>query len=1228
MKIFVSTLIAFIVSFASYAALPPITGTLSVCDGSVTALSNPVVGGTWSSSDVTVAFVGAATGITTGINPGTATITYTDGVDFATAVVTVNPLPATITGSPFLCAGVSTSLSSSTIGGIWASSNLTIATVGTGTGIVTGISTGTAAISYTLPTGCSEIMVVTVNTTPGAISGSGLICAGSTTTYSVSGGAGGTWSSSASAVASVSAIGVVTGMSVGTAVITYNAGFCGFSTRIVTVSSACAGTPVPGGVSASSSTVCSGTPLVLNLPSYTATCGHIIQWQYSPDGLAWINLPGANTVPYVHYPTGAFYYRCGITCASSGSTAYSGPVYVTVNFAIGSRSIISAPSTSCADVHFYVAACGVSSAFSVVTLFGDGTSDTSAMSTTTLSEANVYHAYSLPGTYTVKHILRLSGVPVDTVSFSYNYLYCRTLPISLYVDNNTNCVYDGGDVLNTSSARIRVDSSGVPIDTLSVTSGFYYRALGGVGTVYAFRPLSVDGGLVPYCPSAGVIYDTISAFTNTYVTKSFGLICGATTTFDVSVVSSSLANGTRQRVTMQVTNTSCVSVIPVVTLTHSSMYSFLPTTFPGFMTSLLPTTVVGNTLTWNLPAMAPNSNRLIEVWLSRPSTMGLPLIPGDTVGTHINVSPITGDINPANNNIIRNDTVRTSYDPNDIAVAPEGFVLPCTRLTYTVRFENMGNDTARNVSILDTLSAAVDPSSLQIVSASDPMFVTIINDGTYNIAKFNFPNINLLDSSRHGLNNGMFVFSVNARNPLTDGTTILNRVGIYFDENPAVMTNTVVNTIGMAPITGPDNICMGYPDTLYNQMSGGIWASSTAAVATVSAIGIVSPLVPGSSIISYTVSNSCTSRTAIKTVTVNNVVTDGVSITASSGDTACTGVPVTFTATPLLGGATPYYMWQLNGTTTVTGATYSYLPTAGDTVIVTLASSEVCAIPSIVRDTIALTVITSALPVASVSVSPGDTSCAGTPVTFSVSPTAGGDLPGYKWFVNGALVSGGSSHIYVPATGDVVYCRMGSNFICRLADTVNSSPVTMTVDPLYVPIISISATPALTFVSGTSVTFTASTTGAGPTPSYQWTVNDSIIAGGTNSTYTATHLSDYDSVTCRVTGTGVCNVTTYNSVFVTVFPVGVDDISSRAGLYIFPNPNNGNFRIKGLAINETVNLAIRNVLGQIVFSSSIDRSRSDIDEELILPQSLPSGIYLLDIKQGGERNVIRFRLDR
>ena len=64
------------------------------------------------------------------------------------------------------------------------------------------------------------------------------------------------------------------------------------------------------------------------------------------------------------------------------------------------------------------------------------------------------------------------------------------------------------------------------------------------------------------------------------------------------------------------------------------------------------------------------------------------------------------------------------------------------------------------------------------------------------ICEFEFPNINLLDSSHHNECNGAVTFSVDMNNSLADGTTIFNHAGIYFDYNPVVMTNTAVNTVG------------------------------------------------------------------------------------------------------------------------------------------------------------------------------------------------------------------------------------------------------------------------------------------------------------------------------------------------------------------------------------------------------------------------------------------------
>lgn len=78
-------------------AIDPITGPTTVCAGSTITLSDAAASGTWSSSNPTVAAVGASTGIVTGTlsasTPGTATISYTTSTETATMDITVDPTP-------------------------------------------------------------------------------------------------------------------------------------------------------------------------------------------------------------------------------------------------------------------------------------------------------------------------------------------------------------------------------------------------------------------------------------------------------------------------------------------------------------------------------------------------------------------------------------------------------------------------------------------------------------------------------------------------------------------------------------------------------------------------------------------------------------------------------------------------------------------------------------------------------------------------------------------------------------------------------------------------------------------------------------------------------------------------------------------------------------------------------------------------------------------------------
>ena len=134
------------------------------------------------------------------------------------ATITINPLPLAITGATDVCAGLKTTFSDATPGGVWTSSNTTLASVGSTSGMVTGVLAGALSIIYTLPTGCKTISSITVNPLPSAITGTGIVCVGLTTVL-IDTTSGGTWSSSSTGI-SVSS-GTVTGISAGTSIVTY-----------------------------------------------------------------------------------------------------------------------------------------------------------------------------------------------------------------------------------------------------------------------------------------------------------------------------------------------------------------------------------------------------------------------------------------------------------------------------------------------------------------------------------------------------------------------------------------------------------------------------------------------------------------------------------------------------------------------------------------------------------------------------------------------------------------------------------------------------------------------------------------------------------------------------------------------------------------------------------------------------------------------------------------------
>ncbi len=269
---------------------------------------------------------------------------------------------------------------------------------------------------------------------------------------------------------------------------------------------------------------------------------------------------------------------------------------------------------------------------------------------------------------------------------------------------------------------------------------------------------------------------------------------------------------------------------------------------------------------------------------------------------------------------------------------------------------------------------------------------------------------------------------------------------------------------------------------------------------------------------------------------------------AASAINICPNTGVTFTATPTNGGTTPVYQWQVNGINAGTNSTtLIYAPSNNDVVTCILTSNATCTTGNPATSNAITMVVNAAAPV-SVSLSPSANSiCVGTSITFTATPTNGGSSPAYQWQVNGSNAGTNSAtYSYTPVNNDVVTCILTSNASCTSGNPATSKSVVMIVNQI-VPA-SVSVSPSANIIcTGTSVTYTATPTNGGSTPTYQWKVNGSN-AGSNSATYSYTPANN-DVVTCVLTSNAACvsaSPATSNAVTIVVNPVLAASISISA----------------------------------------------------------------------------------
>jgi len=376
-------------------------------------------------------------------------------------------------------------------------------------------------------------------------------------------------------------------------------------------------------------------------------------------------------------------------------------------------------------------------------------------------------------------------------------------------------------------------------------------------------------------------------------------------------------------------------------------------------------------------------------------------------------------------------------------------------------------------------------------------------------------------------------FTINIPNNLSDSTHLLtirvkdlNGNWGLFQKTTITVTNTTVN----CPSNVIVNTASGQCTSIVNNIdpvispSGALYTYTLTGATTGSGNGSASGLTfnAGTTTVSYALTNSPGINCSF-TVTVNANVLPLVNIDAST-TTICSGNQVTFTAYPMNGGATPSYQWKRNGNNVGgNSATYQNSNLSNnDEVKVVMTSSVGCANPqSATSNTITIAVTQTATP--SVTISGSATAiCPGTTVTFTAIPTNSGSTPFYQWKLNGNNV-GTNNATYQNSSlvnGDVVSCVMTSSLTCASQPTVASNNITITVSSSVIPSVIISAT-ATTICSGQQVTFTATPSNGGNSPTYQWKLNGNN-AGTNSNIYQNSSLSNNDIVSATMISSLAC----------------------------------------------------------------------------------------------------------
>jgi hypothetical protein len=418
----------------------------------------------------------------------------------------------------------------------------------------------------------------------------------------------------------------------------------------------------------------------------------------------------------------------------------------------------------------------------------EGTTIPASTSQTLTSAGQLQFGPFPNNTNVIVNLQNLQDVTCYVDSTVLTFLSCHTMLFKAFLDlNNDNIKQNNEPYFTNGTFLTNKNNSANPTYTYSPYGNYLMYPISNSDLIDA--SFIIDSPYNSYLNSL-VVYNDINV-TGTSSNNTYYFPITITTPFsdvDVNVIAISAPRPNftfKNRIIFK--NNGVSATNGTIIFTKDSNVSINATNYPSALF-----TTTGFSLDYT--NLSPQETRYVDVLMYVPNIPYVNL--GDLFTNSVTISTTTTDIDLLNNTSNLSQVVVGSYDPNDKMEA-HGENININSFTtddylyYTIRFQNTGTAEAINIEIQDALNSQLNPTTLRMIDASHD-YVLIKNN---NQLTWNFNNINLPALIQNEeLSQGFVSFKIKPNPGFAVNDMIPNTAEIYFDFNPAIITNTFQTT--------------------------------------------------------------------------------------------------------------------------------------------------------------------------------------------------------------------------------------------------------------------------------------------------------------------------------------------------------------------------------------------------------------------------------------------------